>query len=93
MLEKCMPLWRDAHFQDKMEKQHMLGPLLDVQDTTATTTAATTATLQLQLQPQQQVQRQPTLQQLQLQLQLHYTSFTHHNNYTNYMTPRRTTLD
>ena len=76
MLEKCMPLWRDAHFQDKMEKQHMLGPLLDVQDTTATTTAATTATLQLQLQPQQQVQRQ-----------LHYNNYSYSYNYTTLVSP------
>ena len=31
MSKKCMPLWREAHFQVKMLKHHMLGPLLDVQ--------------------------------------------------------------
>ena len=32
MLEKCTPLWREAHFQVKMlKKNDMFGPLLDVQ--------------------------------------------------------------
>ena len=32
MSKKCTPLWREAHFQVKMEKKyHMFGPLFDVQ--------------------------------------------------------------
>ena len=32
MLKKCMPLWREAHFEVKMHKtHHAYGPLLDVQ--------------------------------------------------------------
>ena len=29
MSKRCTPLWREAHVEVKMQKQHMLGPLLD----------------------------------------------------------------
>ena len=31
MSKKCMPLWREAHFEVNMYKHHMFAPLLDVQ--------------------------------------------------------------
>ena len=30
-MKKCTPLWREAHFQVKMYKHHMVGPLLEVE--------------------------------------------------------------
>ena len=29
MSKRCTPLWPEAHVEVKMQKQHMLGPLLD----------------------------------------------------------------
>ena len=31
MPKKCMPLWREAHFEVKMYKTHHFGPLLEVE--------------------------------------------------------------
>ena len=83
MLKKRTPLWREAHLEVNMLKNHMFGPLLDLQlrhttlqqnntTTTATATTTTTTTSNFEHTTATSTTTTSTSTKLQLQLPLHY---------------------